>query len=356
MPEAYPSRFVEFALEEDDPEFCPIREITIREGEKDRTILVPCLRDKIKALHAYRQVMESLQAHWSTNLYWGVPGCRRAVRRLRRAYTGPGSLYVFKSDIADFFPTLDHGVVLEKFKRYGPAPLLPLIEDFLNLRVIQPDGSIRRWERGIPPGSPLSVAICFLVLFDLDTAMERWNGRVSYQRVADDLLLFSDDRKALEEAVEEMLAGVAELRLEVNRAKTGTFTRSDEFVYLGYRFADGALSLTPRNLARARRRIDSWTRVERFRTQREAGRTRAIVRSIAKVADRGTFQWLRFFSLVTDPSAFRRLDQHLGRRIRIAVSGSRRGRITDRDLRAIERHEPLGFYRTYMRMTHGRRH
>jgi hypothetical protein len=350
----YPARFIDFVIEEDDQNFAPLRERVIVAGGKARSILTPTVRDKIKGLHAYNETSAWIRRYIPGGVYQGVPGRRNAVRRYRRAYLTPGPLYTFKCDIADFFGSVDHDMLRAQFRRFGPPELLPTLEGFLSSKVIDGEGRLRRLDRGIPLGNPLSHALAQLILLTVDRHMARVCGSsLSYQRYADDILLFGTNEEAVRSAAEEILGSLSALRLRENKEKTVFLSRSDEHVYLGYRFRDGVIDIPPRNILRAKRRIRNWTRTSRFKKQRRNNHGKAIVKSIAEVVNHRIWLWVSFFDLVTDTSAFRDLDRFMGRRIAIAMAGKRGRRLSQDEYSLLRQFGPVGHYRTYIRMTHG---
>ena len=353
----YPERFIDFVIEQDDADFAPLRERIINAGGKMRPVLVPTLRDKIKGLHAYHEVAAWTKRYLTGVVYQGVPGRRHAVRRYRRAYIASQPLHTFECDIADFFGSVDHDILLQQFARFGPPESLPTVKNFLKSRIIKSDGHLERLERGIPLGNPLSHALAQLVLLSVDRDMIKACGpKIRYQRYADDILVFGSSKNGVRNAAETLLGSLHRLGLSENQDKTGFLTRDNEHDYLGYRFRDGVIGIPPRNILRAKKRIFGWTRPSRFFKQRDARQSKAIVKSVAKAADKRVWLWVSFFDLVTDPTVFRNLDRFLTRRTAIAISGGRGRQLSNSDYSLIGRFGPVGHYRAFMGMTHGSPH
>ncbi|WP_437873917.1 reverse transcriptase domain-containing protein [Sorangium sp. So ce363] len=83
-------------------------------------------------------------------------------------------------DLARFFDTLRHDRILEKVaRRVLDGRLLAMIKQFLK--------SVGA--RGLPQGSPLSPLLANLALNDLDHALDRGRGFLTYVRYLDDMVV-----------------------------------------------------------------------------------------------------------------------------------------------------------------------
>lgn len=147
--------------------------------------------------------------------------------------------YVIKSDVADFYSSMNHGVVMQqtaliiKDKR-----IINIIQQMLN-RVETHNADHILINRGIPQGCALSPLLGALLLKSLDTALAKKN--VSYLRYMDDWLVFTNCRRQLRRLVKKMHQVMHRLKfkLAINKTFIGRVKRG--FDFLGYRFNSNGL-------------------------------------------------------------------------------------------------------------------
>ncbi len=143
--------------------------------------------------------------------------------RLTRAAFPDRPLYVVKTDLKDFYPSIPHDVLLTVLEKVGvPAGDREFFRRFLSPPLLAgADSRPARMRRGVPMGFTLSGALAELLLRFLDVHVRR-RARVRVVRLVDDVCLLTPDAgEALAgwQAVEEFCAACG---LEVNRAKSGT--------------------------------------------------------------------------------------------------------------------------------------
>ncbi|MGB6460524.1 MAG: reverse transcriptase domain-containing protein, partial [Candidatus Acidiferrum sp.] len=128
----------------------------------------------------------------------GLDRCQRGIAKLLSSAAEP--LYAVKRDIANYFPSVDHELLL--------AQLAELVEpeDYLyrmleeRVRFPYEDGAQSfRAEQGIAFGTPVACFFANLYLTPLDRQLDVLHG-LKYFRYADDLLLLSDSRQTIQAA------------------------------------------------------------------------------------------------------------------------------------------------------------
>ena len=112
----------------------------------------------------------------------GNGGAKAAVRRLSERI--PGNAFVFRSDVKNYYATIDHEVLFAQLKRHiVDARLLDLLWHYLR-RTIYDGGRYEDVKQGISLGCPLSPLMGALYLKPLDERMARTG--LSYARFMDD--------------------------------------------------------------------------------------------------------------------------------------------------------------------------
>ncbi len=184
-----------------------------------------------------------------------VDRCQQFARRFR---------YVFKADIRKFFPSMDHEILKTQVARKIKDP------DVLWLVGRTIDGSNPQEEvqhyfpgddlftpgertRGIPIGNQTSQFFANVYLDPLFIKERlRFKG---YVRYVDDFLLFSDDKRQLNEARQKIREFLINLRLKLHPRKNTILPVKEGIRFLGYRVFPTHRSLVKENVWRFLRRV-----------------------------------------------------------------------------------------------------
>jgi Reverse transcriptase (RNA-dependent DNA polymerase) len=184
---------------------------------KRRTLYIYPWEERLVDLLLYRLLSARLHDWFSPNCYayrlrgFGLDRCQRRIAKLLATTENP--VYVVKRDIANYFPSVDHGLLL--------AQLAELIEPedylfrLLEERVRFPyeeEGRTHRAEQGIAFGTPEACFFANVYLTPLDRRLDSLPG-LRYFRYADDLLCLSSNRETIETAIAHFPETLGELRL-----------------------------------------------------------------------------------------------------------------------------------------------
>jgi group II intron reverse transcriptase/maturase len=202
-----------------------------RHGGGQRLIAIPIVADRVLQ-RAVLNVVDDLFDREFLDCSYGY----RAGRSLRQAvaallrYRDRGLTWVLDADIDACFDSLDHR----------------LLEGFLAEKIDDPVvmGLMRAWlkvgrrfknpERGIALGMPVSPLWCNVYLHRLDWTLVR--NRWAVARYADDFVVCGDSQKQAEQAQRVVLDALADLRLQLEPAKTRITSFDEGFEFLGVRF------------------------------------------------------------------------------------------------------------------------
>ncbi len=228
---------------------------------KHRTLYIYPWEERLVDLLLYRLLSARLQNWFSPNCYayrlrgFGLDRCQRRIAKLFAATETP--LYAVKRDIANYFPSVNHGLLL--------AQLAELIEpddylfQLLEERVRFPyeeEGRTLHAEQGIAFGTPVACFFANVYLTPLDRRLDTLPG-LRYFRYADDLLLLSTHRETIEAAIGHFQETLEELKLRSKAsheenlllsrcgASATNFVTAARIRHLGLEFcADGAVRLS----------------------------------------------------------------------------------------------------------------
>jgi group II intron reverse transcriptase/maturase len=201
-------------------------------------------------------------------------GCQSALEVVDRALE-TGHEWVVDADIAQFFDTVDHELVLERVhEEITDGSVLRLIRAFLRSGVLVEAGEVEPTELGTPQGGPLSPLLANIYLHPLDQALTE--AGFDLVRYADDFVIFTKSRQRAEQALELVQTTLERLKLHLHPEKTRIATLDRGFDFLGYRYVrDGQERLQKSVSVKSRRRFRDAIR---RRTKRHAGQKRPKAR------------------------------------------------------------------------------
>jgi hypothetical protein len=273
---------------------------------KHRTIYLAPWEERIVDLLLYRVLNHKLHDWFSQDSYayregsFGLDLCQTriaAVLHVRKP------LYVIKRDIADYFATVDHDVLLSKLAGLvKPGDyLFRLLEQRVRF-LYQENGLTRQATLGIPFGTAIACLFANIYLTELDREIQRI-GCVSYFRYADDILLLARERDAAMQATTILEKQLSELRLSLKASREASlllsgdspadsvFTAAAEFRHLGLLFrAGGSIALSRDKLRKVQNLFSFAFRRARRRWKKAAdplGRAQLLVTIAAETIEHG---------------------------------------------------------------------
>lgn len=235
-----------------------------KDGKKEREIYkLPFFPDRI-AQWAVLQIIEpQLLAYFTDDTYSAIPnkGIHAAFRKLRKAVDEhPEEMtYCLKIDCKKFYPSIDHDILKQKFrKKYKDPELLFLIDEFIDsistcpalgenidfyagqgkeIKIVTGDNGQEFIDGiGIPIGNYFSQYAGNFYLTEFDHWMKEVKHVKHYYRYMDDICIFASSKEELHQLlqeIEEYLNTKLNLRLKGNYQIFPSFIRGVDFV--GYR-------------------------------------------------------------------------------------------------------------------------
>lgn len=215
----------------------PVRRVSIPKpnGGGERLLGIPTVVDRV-IQQAIAQVLGPIFDPGFSDASFGFRPGRSAHGALRRVqtYIGEGYRIAVDLDLAKFFDTVQHDVLMARVgRKVRDKRLLAVIGDYLRAGVLVGE-TIETTEIGTPQGGPLSPLLANILLDDLDKELERRGHR--FVRYADDLLILVRSHRAGERvmaSVSRYLTGT--LKLVVNAHKSRV-VKTDDCVFLGFTF------------------------------------------------------------------------------------------------------------------------
>ena len=233
-------------------------------------------------------------------------GTHDAVVRARE-HIATGHRWVVDLDLAKFFDTVNHDVLMARVaRRVRDKRVLRLIGRYLRAGMLDGGVTSPRTE-GTPQGGPLSPLLSNVLLDELDKELERRGHR--FVRYADDCNVYVRSQAAGERVMRSLERFLAKrLRLKVNRDKSAV-ARPWQRSFLGYSVTVARtpkLKVAPKSLARLKQKLREVMR---------SARGRSLVRTCETLAPviRG---WVAYYRLADVRGSFEALDQWLRRKLR----------------------------------------
>jgi Reverse transcriptase (RNA-dependent DNA polymerase) len=219
------------ALQHQKFHFRPAAALKYNFNGKRRTLYISPWEERIVDLLLYRALNQKLHVWFSPHSYayrdrtHGLDRCQSRIARALRPGNAP--VYLVKRDIADYFASVDHEILLGKLAGLVEREdyLFELLKQRVRFSYVDETGG-QTAGVGIPFGSAIACVFANIYLTDLDRRIENIPG-VEYFRYADDFLVLSHSRDAALRAREELECGLSQLRLRMKSSHQADLAISD---------------------------------------------------------------------------------------------------------------------------------
>ena len=236
-----------------------VRRVEIPKPDGGQRLLgIPTLTDRV-VQQAIAQVLTPIfDPTFSRSSFGFRPGrnAHQAIRQVQ-AYVGEGYRIAVDIDLAKFFDTVNHDVLMNLLGRtIADKRLLGLIGRYLRAGVLVGE-HIEPGEVGTPQGGPLSPLLANIVLHQLDQELEKRGHR--FARYADDMIVLVKSERAAQRIMRSITRYLQDdLKLQVNPAKSKVAPMS-ECSFLGFTIRGKKIRWTDRALARFKHRVKELT-------------------------------------------------------------------------------------------------
>lgn len=236
---------------------------TKKDQKKEREIYkLPFFPDRICQWAVIQVIEPQLLAYFTDDTYSAIPnkGIHAALKKLRRAVdTVPDEMpYCLKIDCKKFYPSIDHELLKQAFrKKYKDPDLLELIDEIIDsistcpateeniefyrscgneIKIVEFSGQEFIEGVGIPIGNYFSQYDGNFYLTPFDHWMKEVKRVKHYYRYMDDICIFAQTKEelhALLQEIDEYFRTKLKLRIKGNYQIFPSFIRGVDFV--GYR-------------------------------------------------------------------------------------------------------------------------
>lgn len=222
----------------------------------ERQLGIPNIVDRViqQAIH---QVLSPVwEPEFSDHSHGFRPGrsAHDAVRAAQ-AHVKEGKTWVVDIDLKSFFDQVDHDKLMHLLRsKVEDKRMRALIGAYLRAPMQYPDGHKEKRWKGTPQGGPLSPLLANIYLDPLDKELEKRG--VAFVRYADDIAIFASSQRSAERIYEGVVAWIEkQLKVEVNRDKSGVGPSGGSSL-LGFRlFEDGRVGVSPKSMEKMKAKV-----------------------------------------------------------------------------------------------------
>lgn len=290
------------------------------EGKPPRVISIPTIRDRI----TLRSICNILTKIYSSDLSRDIPQVKISSINLNIKKRNFDS-YI-KIDISNFYPSIDHGLLLGTLKnKIRKEQLLSLIKKSITNKTVNKSSKEKDNinEVGIPQGLSISNILAEIYISKIDKEYLK-NKDIYYVRYVDDILIFCSENNT-EEIFNDIKNKFSSLNLDVHplnekNSKCQTGHINDEIHYLGYKFENRKSSILPNNKKRFEDSIASLLTTFKYRYNKatdEDSRNNAIsvlewrlnLKITGCIFNNNKRGWMFYFSQIEDLTELYKIDR-----------------------------------------------
>lgn len=277
-----------------------------------RALGLPAVRDKV-AQEAVRCIIEPLIDREFLDNSYGYrqgKGPHKAVKRVLHIIKQLRMSWVGILDIDDFFPSIDHDILLNQLRSHGiEEPVCCLLLLWLKMGVVTSQGKWIDVYHGVSQGGVVSPLLANIYLHPLDTYLRTQN--VEFVRYADDIRLFSTSRKKAEDIYNETCRFLdKQLKLKPNSLPEPIIPLENGVSFLGFLFTSDRLLIEP----------GKWQGIQAKLNQIFYGQKSEDWNVFFKKLNESVAGWIRYYAPLVDPSEMKKLQEEIKKALAIKLS------------------------------------
>jgi len=215
----------------------PLKKIEINKANSNskRPIALSAIKDKLIQRVLYESMNPYFDKIFSDSSYAYRPkkSTLKAINRTTE-YINKKKLTILKTDIENFFETIDHDILLSILNKHiKDRSIIRLISLFIQVGGFK-EQNFDEHLYGVYQGDILSPLLSNIYLNEMDSFLEK--RAISFVRYADDFALFFQGKNQAYKELKELKKFLKTLKLKLGKDKTTVVHIADGFTFLGIEF------------------------------------------------------------------------------------------------------------------------
>ena len=264
----------------------PIEKIAIAKNKNEkRPIALSSVRDKV----VQRALVNAIEPYFDkimSNKSYGYRRNRSTLKAINRCrdFINRGKFWVYKTDIDNFFETINHDTLLNLLGQHiEDKQIVRLISLYLNNGGFKHQNYVEH-EEGVHQGDILSPLLSNIYLNEMDKYLER--KEIEFVRYADDFVLFFKKKHYIDKPTKELKEFLKTLSLKLGEDKSYQANIFEHgFTFLGAFFQDKEVKI---DNARLQKKVSSL-----FEIAREAKSSVKFVKKVNVFLEGLSFYYLK---------------------------------------------------------------
>jgi len=309
----------------------PVRKEINKIGTGKKRIVYCFSHDKMRILKLISFLLYKYDGLFAPNCYAFRQGksASDAIRDINKTIRNK-RLWAYKVDIHNYFNSISIPV------------LLPILSDVLKddpelfafLKQLLDDDSaycgnvIIHEQRGVMAGLPIASFLANVYLMEVDHFFNE--SGILYARYSDDIIIFAEDEKRLNQYRSILLDFLRKYQLEINPAKEMIYSPDEPFEYLGFRCMERKIDISHATRDKFKGKIYRKARSIRRKCSKEGWNPEKGIKMLIRFANRKLFDvndneslcWSSwFFPVINVTDGLKEIDHYIQENCRYVYTG-----------------------------------
>ena len=301
---------------------------------KKRVVYIFPLRERMLLGVLYRVLSEHFRYCLSENCFSYKKGVSTitAVQHIRNS-RGDRPMYGVKLDISSYFNSVSKQrideMIDEIFKNDLDTDTYHLVRSLYNIDTVKWKAGEIKEDMGLIPGTSIASFFANYCLHEVDDYFK--NRNIIYARYSDDIILFADSKKELEDYLDIIRSSLIKYGLSINPRKYRYFEPDEDVDFLGLRFDGNNVDINRNSRDKLIGRIRHYCKMGRKRVENGEDADK-VVTSIIKsfnhrlykcyIEDKSKYGWGYYaFRYITTKETLLDIDYYMRDRLRYVFTG-----------------------------------